>query len=141
MNPAANERRTRNLRTLASYFRLLEEKDLDSWRTLWTDDCTQLIPYASGDLPKALHGADEVYLLYRRIAAGYTKLRFTLTEFHPMYDPDQVFARWHPRCELVGGGVYTNESIGLFEFDTNGKIARFTEYFNPLGFVQNFETF
>ena len=79
--------------------------------------------------------------LFQRIADGFAELSFTLTEFHPLLDPDKVFARWYPRCVMPDGSVYTNESVGLFEFDADGRIRLFTEYFNPSGFVDSFDSF
>jgi ketosteroid isomerase-like protein len=137
----ADERRERNLESLRTYFTLLEQKDLDTWITLWSHECRQRIPYATGDLPAQVDTRDEIHALYQRIADGYVRLRFTLVELNPMHDPDKVFARWSPRCEMNDGSVYTNESIGLFEFDADGKIQLFTEYFNPLGFLKTFATF
>ncbi|WP_165953964.1 nuclear transport factor 2 family protein [Streptomyces sp. 8K308] len=138
---SADARRARNIDALRTYFRLLEEGDIDSWIELWAPDCTQAVPYATGELPKSLSGQPEIHTLYRNIAAGFSRLRYLLIEFQPLADPDVIFARWRPRCELVGGGVYVNESVGIFEFDTEGRIRHFTEYFNPAGFVENYETF
>jgi hypothetical protein len=45
-----------------------------------------------------------------------------------------VLARWHPHAEFTAGGIYDNEVIGLFEFDGDGKIRLFTEYFDPAPF-------
>jgi ketosteroid isomerase-like protein len=137
----AEQRRNRNVEALRAYFKLLEQQDIDAWITLWADNCAMVVPYASGDLPNALSGKSEIHTLYKNIAAGFTRLEFTHIELHPLHDPDKVFARWNPRCELVGGGVYTNESVGLFEFDDEGLIRHFSEYFNPAGFVENYETF
>ncbi len=139
--PTTEQRRAHNLEALRSYFSLLEQADIDTWIGLWAEDCTQHVPYATGDLPSSVAGKLDIHTLYTSIASGFTKLTFTLVEFHPLEDPDKVFARWQPRCELVGGGIYTNESVGLFEFDADGLIRHFTEYFNPAGFVENYDSF
>ncbi|GAB2913442.1 nuclear transport factor 2 family protein [Streptomyces mayteni] len=138
---SADTRRARNIDALRTYFRLLEQGDIDSWIELWAHDCTQAVPYATGELPTSLSGQRDIHTLYRNIADGFTRLRYLLIEFQPLADPDVVFARWRPRCELVGGGVYVNESVGIFEFDAEGRIRHFTEYFNPAGFVENYDSF
>lgn len=140
--PASREERyARNIDSLRRYFRLLEENDIDAWIELWAEDAEQSVPYASGALPAFLRGRPEIHALYTSIGRGFTRLRYLLTEFEPAENPDIVFARWRPRCELVGGGIYTNESVGLFEFDGEGRILRFSEYFNPAGFVENYDSF
>lgn len=133
-----DERRARNVETLRTYFRLLADRDIDSWINLWAEDCTQLIPYSSGSLPTAVDGREAVYALYKEMAAGYSTLYFTRTEFYPMYDGDKVLARWNPHGELVDGRVYTNENVALFEFERSGRIRRFTEYFDPARFIETF---
>ncbi|WP_405475009.1 nuclear transport factor 2 family protein [Streptomyces sp. NBC_00009] len=136
-----DQRRIRNMAALNAYFYLLEEGDLDSWIDLWADNCTQIVPYAAGELPRRLTGKDEIHTLYKSIAGGFTKLTFQLTELHPLQDPDKIFARWQPYIELLDGSFYSNESVGLFEFDEEGRIRHFSEYFNPSGFVENYDTF
>lgn len=131
-------RRVRNLRTLSVYFRLLEDADIAGWASLWAPECRQLVPYATGELPREVLGREDVRALYQRISDGFTSLRFTLVELLPLADPDRIWGRWRPRCELVDGGIYTNESVGLFEFDAEGAIVHFTEYFDPAGFAERF---
>ncbi|UCM88153.1 nuclear transport factor 2 family protein [Streptomyces marincola] len=138
--PAA-ARQARNIDSLRRYFRLLEEGDIDSWARLWAADGTQLVPYATGALPREVNGRDDIRTLYRNIASGFERLRYLLLEFELLADPDMMLARWRPRCELVGGGIYTNESVGLFRFNSHGEIVHFIEYFNPAGFVENYDSF
>lgn len=134
-------RRDTNLGSLNDYFRLLSEGDLDTWIRLWAPDCVLRLPYTTGDLPSRLDGSAEVQAFYQRIADGFRSLTFTLVEFIPLRDPDKVFARWHPRCEMPDGSVYSNETVGLFEFGADGLIRGFTEYFNHVGFVDSFDSF
>jgi ketosteroid isomerase-like protein len=133
-----DQRRARNVANLENYYRLLAARDIDGWITLWAEGCEQMIPFASGDLPTTVTGRDKVYDLYKKMAAGYTSLRFSDIELHPMHNPDQVFARWTPYGELADGRVYTNNNVALFEFDGYGKITHFTEYFNPVDFRETF---
>lgn len=51
-----------------------------------------------------------------------------------MYDPNQVLARWHTHADLVTGGTYDNDLIGVFEFDDEGTLRLLTEYFDPTAF-------
>jgi ketosteroid isomerase-like protein len=130
-----------NVQTLHTYFGLLEDKDIDGWLALWAEGGTQLIPYAVHDLPAKVSGKDELRTLYQGIADSYRSVRFTSVEFYPLHDSDRVFARWHPYGEFATGGSYSNDSIGLFDFDEDGKIVSYTEYFNPLGFNEIFNIF
>ncbi|MFI1200300.1 hypothetical protein ACH4VR_12730 [Streptomyces sp. NPDC020883] len=41
-------------------------------------------------------------------------------------DPERVLARWHTHAELIHGGTYDNDRIGLFELDQDGTIRQLT---------------
>ncbi|MEO6090165.1 MAG: nuclear transport factor 2 family protein [Umezawaea sp.] len=129
----------RHVDTMRHYFELLENKDIDGWLDLWAEDGVQFIPYATGNLPDAVRGKAELGKLYREIIHSYSRLRYTALEIHAVDGADRVFARWHPVGELVAGGEYENDSVGLFDFDEDGKIVSYTEWFNPLGFGESFE--
>ncbi|CAL9674972.1 nuclear transport factor 2 family protein [Streptomyces sp. enrichment culture] len=124
--------RARNTATLHRYFRLLADLDIDAWIELWAPDCEVIAPYTPGGVPAVINGRDRLHGFYAGEAAKYTRLRYPGTEIWSLHDPHRAVARWFPRAELVGGGTYRNENVGLFEFDDDGRIRRFTEYFNPL---------
>ena len=126
-------------RTLNEYFRLLSENDIDAWLRLWSDDGIDMhVPFAAGGLPKRVTDKEHLGRLYRDIGAGFVKLEFPSVELFPSVTGERVFARWTPSGELTGGGSYTNQSVGVFDFDAEGRITRFWEYFSPLGFDESF---
>jgi ketosteroid isomerase-like protein len=128
-------RRERNVATVHDYFRLQDERDLDAWIQLWAPDCRQLIPFAPYDFPRAVEGREQLERVQRELHAGYRTVEVDAT-VHPLVDPDLVLACWHTHAELVTGGSYTNEVIGLFCFDADGRLAELTEYFNPIAFLK-----
>lgn len=127
-------RRDRNAATVREYFRLQNERDLEAWIQLWAPEGRQLIPFAPDDFPKAVEGRDALDEIYRELYAGYRTIEVDAT-VHPLVDPDTVLARWHTRAQLVAGGVYANELIGLFHFREDGKLTELAEYFNPIAFL------
>ncbi|ONI84788.1 hypothetical protein ALI22I_30305 [Saccharothrix sp. ALI-22-I] len=128
-----------NVATLRRYFELLGRKDIDGWLELWADDGVQFVPYAGEALPSEIRGKAELGRLYREILDSYANMRYTGVEIHAVHDAERVFARWHPVGVLKTGGEYENDSVGLFDFDDEGRIVRYTEWFNPLGFAESFE--
>ncbi|MEU0688385.1 nuclear transport factor 2 family protein [Streptomyces uncialis] len=130
--PTDDHVRTRNVATLRTYFRLLSALDIDAWIELWAPDCEVLAPYTPGEVPALIDGRDRLYDFYAGEAAKYTRLRYPGTEIWPLHDPSRAVVRWFPHAELIGGGMYLNENVGLFEFDGAGLIRRFVEYFSPL---------
>jgi ketosteroid isomerase-like protein len=128
------QRRDNNVATVHTYYRLQQEKNLDAWFQLWADDGAQSIPYAPGTFPKIVSGKPELERIYRDLFAGYGRLQILNLTIDPLLDPDRVLARWHTRAELAAGGEYNNDLIGLFEFNLDGTIRHFTEYFDPTHF-------
>jgi uncharacterized protein len=131
---ADEQRRDRNIATVHTYYRLQQDKDLDTWLQLWADDGAQSIPYAPGEFPKLVTGKAELERIYRNLFAGFGRLLILNLTVDPLLDPNRVLARWHTRAELINGGEYNNELIGLFEFNPDGTIGHFTEYFDPTQF-------
>ncbi|MGW4116152.1 nuclear transport factor 2 family protein [Actinosynnema sp. NPDC004786] len=132
------DRRARNAATLETYFERLAALDVDSWIELWADGCVQVMPFAAGGIPDRVEGRDQVRELYQGMADGYAELAFADVEILPLDDPDKVLALWHPRGKLADGREYANENVGLFEFDPDGRIAMFTEYFHPVRVAEAF---
>jgi uncharacterized protein len=131
---SGEERRTRNVATVRTYYSLQEAMDLDSWLDLWADDGAQSIPYAPDGFPPLLSGKAELRRIYEDLFAGFSRLEILDLTVDPLLDPDRVLARWHTRADLVAGGHYDNDLIGLFELRPDGTIGHFTEYFNPSRF-------
>lgn len=78
--------------------------------------------------------AAELRRIYGDLFAGFRSLEVVDLAVDPLLDPDQVLARWHTRADLVAGGRYDNDLVGLFEFHPDGTIGHFTEYFDPTRF-------
>ena len=127
--------RDRNVATVWEYFRLQNERDLDGWLDLWAPDGRQVIPFAPYDFPQAVEGRSELERVYRDLYAGYRSLEVDAT-IYPMFDPHDVVAQWYTRAQLVAGGIYASEVMGLFRFADDGKIREVTEYFNPISFLK-----
>ncbi|MEU4745854.1 nuclear transport factor 2 family protein [Actinosynnema sp. NPDC023658] len=132
------DRRTRNVATLERYFDRLAALDIGSWIELWAPDCVQVMPFAAGPVPDRVEGRDQVRELYQGMADGYAELSFADLEILPLEDPDKVVARWRPQGRMTDGRPYENENVALFEFDGDGRIVRFTEYFNPVVVAASF---
>lgn len=123
--------------TLRRYFRLLEQRDIDTWIELWAERCTISMPYAVAGMPGLLTGRNDVHDFYREQAARYRSLSYPGTVLLPMEAPGRVLARWYPHGELHGGGSYRNENLGVFDLDPDGRIRHLVEYFGPAGLLRS----
>ncbi|MEU4745853.1 nuclear transport factor 2 family protein [Actinosynnema sp. NPDC023658] len=129
----------RNVETMRRYFELLSRKDIDTWLELWAEDSVQVVPYAGDALPSEIRGKADRGRLYRGIYDSYEHMRYADVEIHAVHGAERVFARWHPVGVLRTGEEYANESVGLFDFDDEGRIVHCTEWFTPLGFAESFD--
>ncbi|WP_193317773.1 MULTISPECIES: nuclear transport factor 2 family protein [Streptomyces] len=134
---APNERRSpeqlreRHVATLRNYFGLLRQKNTDAWIDLWAERCVAFLPYAPEGVPRMLTGRADVHAFQRAQVAAFREVDFGELAPLPLDAPNRVAARWFPRGRLVAGDAYTNEHFGIFEFDTDGRIAVATEFFDP----------
>ncbi|MUM18906.1 nuclear transport factor 2 family protein [Mycobacterium sp. CBMA271] len=70
--------------------------------------------------------------LLEGIFATFDKFEITVTQVFDLLDPTIVIATYTGDCSVRGQGTaYRNEYIGLFEL-TDGLIARWQEYDNPV---------
>jgi ketosteroid isomerase-like protein len=125
------QRRTRNIETMRTWFRLQESHDVESWLTLWADEATQSVPFAPEGFPKRIEGKAELATLYRTLFKGFVEVNIRDLVIDALLDPDRVLVRWHTYAPLVNGDVYENDLVGIFEFDLDGRVRHLTEYLNP----------
>lgn len=124
----------RNVATVRTYFGLQQEMDLGTWIALWAEDGAQAIPYAPDGFPHLVEGRARLEGVYRDLLAGYANLEIRDLRIDALRDPARVLARWHTHADLVDGGTYDNDLIGVFEFDDDGALRLLTEYFDPTPF-------
>lgn len=122
----------RNIATVRSFLRLLEQKDVDSWIELWAGDADHYYPYGRGMFPRHLVGKAAIYDRWRDTPGMFETLSFPLRE--TWTDGDTVIARFDSDNVMAGanGRRYRNTYICVFKFDRLGKIREYWEYFDPI---------
>jgi ketosteroid isomerase-like protein len=128
---SAEDLRSRNVRTVHTFYRLQEAMDFQRWLDLWAEDAGQDIPYAPEGFPTAVRGKENLDRLYRPLFEGFAEIHIQNLRVDPLDDPNRVLVRWRTHGPLVSGGLYENDLLGIFEFDAEGRIAHLTEYLNP----------
>src|SRR5687768_2049137 len=129
----------KNVETVSKMYESMSAKDIKTWISFWAEDGVQYIPYSPDGFPKAVEGKQQLEKIYTGLLAGYGELKYTHIDIEAMDNPNKVLVRWGVDIELKGKAEhYQNELIGIIEFE-NGKVKRFTEYFNPLQFMKAIE--
>ena len=120
--------RSTNTATLEKFFTALEQTDLTSFLNTFGEDAIQRMPLAPGSFPKELRGKDALRGQYTGVMdyeQRYERI------YLPTSDPNTVIAKYRGIITTGEGKPYNNHYVGVFRFNDNGKIERFTEYFNP----------
>lgn len=113
------------------FFRFLEEKDIDQWIELWSEDCISRQPYAMGMFPEELIGKKLLYKEFKPLPDNFESISFPIQEIAVDEEKRTVVARLKGNQAIKGGGFYRNSYIFLYHFDENNKIKECFEYYNP----------
>lgn len=124
-------RATRNVETVRTYLRLLEEKDIDSWIELWAEDADHYYPFGTRMFPRHLVGRAAIYDRWKDTPGLFDSLRFPIRE--TWTDGDTVIARFDSDNVMKGGERrYQNTYVCIFKFTPDGRIREYWEYFDPI---------
>jgi ketosteroid isomerase-like protein len=123
----------RNIATVSTYLRLLEEKDIDTWIELWADDAHHYYPFGTEMFPRHLVGKAAIYDNWKGVPELFDSLSFTIHEIWADRFSDTVIARFDSDNVMRGGGRrYQNTYVCVFKFDGEGRIREYREYFDPI---------
>ena len=125
--------RNRNINTVKTFLRLLEEEKIEDYVDLYAADGKQVNPYASGLFPKEVKGREALLKFWKPVPSRFDGMTFPIEKISPMLDPNLVLAEFKGKIKLKdNAGYYENHYYCLFKFDEAGKITEYVEIFNPL---------
>jgi ketosteroid isomerase-like protein len=127
---SAPDTASRNIATVRTFLRLLEDKDIDAWMELWADEGEQYYPFGTGMFPRHLAGKAAIYQRWKDTPGMFESMRFPLRE--TWTEGDTVIARFDSDSVLASGARYLNNYICIFRFDRAGKVREYWEYFDPI---------
>jgi ketosteroid isomerase-like protein/dienelactone hydrolase len=138
--PAATaaDRTDQSLSGIREFFAALEAMDIPRFLAVWADDGVQEMPYAPGAFARRLDGKAAIERQYGPLPAAFDGMKFTLHRLEATERPGTVFAEFQGSIALKNGGRYDNTYFGLFEFNSEGKLARYVEYFDPYTLINGF---
>lgn len=122
---------SRNISTVRTYLRLLEEKDIDKWIDLWADEADHYYPFGTRMFPHHLTGKKAIYARWQNLPEQFESLSFPIRR--TWADGDTVIAQFDSdNIMREGGRNYRNTYMCVFRFDDSGKIREYWEYFDPI---------
>lgn len=121
----------RNVETVHTFLRLLEEKDIDRWIELWAEGADHYYPFGTRMFPAHIVGKTAVYSRWSNTPDMFESWSFPITE--TWADGDTVIARFEGDCVLKDSGRrYRNSYLSIFKFTDDGRIHAYWEYFDPI---------
>ena len=122
-------KREANKALLRKVFDAMGTGDAAALATLYTDDYTLELPYASPE-PVKVSGLANVGA-YVGEALKVFRFTLTLTEIYDLADPDILIAEYVSQGEVTTTGApYNNSYIGIWCF-RDGQVCGTKEWYNP----------
>jgi ketosteroid isomerase-like protein len=85
-----------------------------------------------------LEGKAAIEKQYGPLPTAFTGMRFPVRRLVATEEPGVVLAEFDGSIGLKEGGRYDNRYVGVFAFNPDGKLARYTEYFDPYTLIHGF---
>ncbi len=126
------------LNGVREFFAALEAADIPRFLKVWAEDGVQEMPYAPGDFPKRLVGRAAIEKQYGPLPTTFNSMRFPIRRLVATDEPGVVLAEYDGSISLKSGGRYDNRYVGVFTFNPDGKLAHYSEYFDPYTLINGF---
>lgn len=107
----------------------LEAMDITAALAVFADDAVQEMPFAPAGFPRRLDGIEALRRQYGGLPSAYRSMRFDITQV--VDEGDLAVLEYRGEIELADGGRYDNRYVGVWA-TREGRIVRFTEYFDPI---------
>ena len=128
-----------NKNAVRSFFKALENEDVDAVVGLFAEDAVHINPYASGIFPEGAKGKEGVRDYWTPVFPNFDGMEFPIEEIYAMEDPTIVFVKYTGRIKLKdNAGYYENNYYSTFKFNTAGEITEYVEIFNPITAARGF---
>ena len=119
-NPVSYIKRQQTEQAVRDFLTALEEKDMEKFANVWAEDAVQEMPYAPEGFPKRVSTREGLIKHYAAWPQNSGKADFTSQlAFHPLQDPERIFAEFTGEVEIVPTGRTYNQTYGgLFLVET-----------------------
>jgi ketosteroid isomerase-like protein len=122
-----------HIAAVREFFRLLSNKDVTGWGSLWHADAVITVPYPCDGFASAIRGKDVIVSGFHGLMGSFETFDAQITGIYAAFDSDAVCVEYRNVATLIGGTEYTNDNIAVFRF-TDGLISEYHDYFDPRRF-------
>ena len=130
---------TKNKTSVQTFFKTLENENVEELVALFSENGQQINPYASGLFPEGANGKEAIKKYWTPVFPNFEGMQFQIEELYAMEDPNIVFVKYTGRIKLKNdNGFYENNYYSTFKFNNQGLITEYVEIFNPIVAARGF---
>lgn len=119
----------------------LENKDMETVNSLWTDYAVHDMPYVPKGWEHQLVGKEALVAQYASWPQVTGEASFTDSLiFYSMTDPQAIFVEFDGIVEVLATGETYRQTYGCLFHVEDGKITLYREYFDPCEYERAFLT-
>mgnify|MGYP001161691958 CR=1 FL=1 len=116
---------------------LIQSFDIAGAAGRFAPDGVLELPMRPAPLARELRGAD-IEKFMRLLPKLFARLDFVERRYHQSTTPTTAVVEYKGDAVTHTGTPYLNTYIGVFEFDEQGRVLLWREYFDPLVLQQTF---
>ena len=120
-----------NVERVQEIMRLVDGLRVDELIECFAPDAVMEFPFAPGRMQKRYEGRDAIAAFQQSLRHTFSKLSMTVDAIHETVDPNVVIAEHHGNGEVAENGrAYDNRYVTVFEFDDDGLLVTWREYYD-----------
>jgi uncharacterized protein len=130
-----------NAQRVRDIMRLADAMRVDELIEYFRDDAVMELPFAPGRMERRYEGKDAIYEFQRFASDAFSQFAMTVDAVHETVDPHVVIAEHRSDAVVAENGrPYRNRYVTVFEFDDDGKIVTWREYYDAGVVVRAFKS-
>lgn len=118
--------------TMQVFIDAVSQLDVPRIDGLFAADVVQRVPFAPEGTPDTITGKEAVMQTFGALPLMFRGLEYTDVEIIETADPNFAVAFADASGTLTSGDAYKQRYVFYMELDTEGKIAHYREYMNPV---------
>jgi uncharacterized protein len=120
------------------FFASLEANNIPRFLNVWAENGIQIMPYAPPGFPSRLDGKQAIEKQYSPLPDSFNSMKYYMQSIRTTDDPNVIVVEFKGSISLKSGGRYDNFYVGIFSFNSDGKLSQYTEYFDPFVLLKGF---
>jgi uncharacterized protein len=129
-----------NAQRVRDMMRLADAMRVDELIEYFRDDAVMELPFAPGHMERRYEGKDAIYEFQRFASDAFSQFSMTVDAVHETVDPHVVIAEHRSDAVVAENGrPYRNRYVTVFEFDDDGKIVTWREFYDAGVVVRAFK--